>query len=172
MSCSIRNTIFGIMFGMAALVSFSQAQPALDSYLPYNDEIEGWIRDGEAAAAVDLKSLTALIDGAAPQYIDLGVQKVIFQDYSLRDEVYLTIEIYAVERLPDAKMLYERIYQEEASILKDFGEAGRLVEDLPGVYVLEFRKGRYFARITTLAKTEETRSAVLAFALAIIERME
>ena len=58
MSCSIRNTIFGIMFGMAALVSFSQAQPALDSYLPDNDEIEGWIRDGEAAAAVDLKSST------------------------------------------------------------------------------------------------------------------
>ncbi len=171
MNTLIKKTLVWVVVIIAAIVLYLQAQYSLNSYLPENDEISGWIREGETAVATDLNSLTTLINGAAPRYIELGVQEVIFQDYTLRDELYLTIEVYRTKSSREAQKLYESIYLDEAVVVKGLGDAGRLAEKLPGAYVLEFRKDSFFIRITTLSKTKETREAIHAFAQVVSGRM-
>ncbi|MEW5814095.1 MAG: DUF6599 family protein [Spirochaetota bacterium] len=161
-----------IAAGLFLVVLSVQAQSGLNSYLPLNDEIKGWLRDGEAATAANLSTLTMLIDGAAPQYIDLGVQEVIFQDYAAADNRYLTLEIYRTRSPADAVALYAGIYLDEAVVVPDTGDAARLSESLPGTCLLELRKNSFFIRITALSKTEDPRTASLQFARAVSKRIE
>lgn len=171
MNTLIKRTLAGIVVVIAANALYLQAQNSLNSYLPDNNEISGWIRDGEAAVATDLSTLTKLINGAAPQYIELGVQEVIFQDYTLREEHYLTIEVYRTNSSMKAQRLYESIYLDEPVIITGLGDAGRFAENLPGAYVLEFQKDSLFIRITTLSKIEETKEAIHSFAQVASGRM-
>ncbi|MGQ9631857.1 MAG: DUF6599 family protein [bacterium] len=166
------SLILLVGISLAALCVSAQVSPDPLGLLPGDDEVKGWVRDGEPAIATDLKSLTDLIDGAAPQYIDRGAKKVVFQDYSLKGEMFLTVEIYGMESPQNAQTLYKDIFLEEPTALKGVGEAARLAEKLVGAYVLEFRKGRFFVRVTTTAKTDEAKSAALSFAKIIDGRIK
>ncbi len=150
----------------------AESDTILGTYVPEDGEVGDWIRDGQFEVATNLETLAGLINGAAPQYIDSGVQEVVFQEYVLHDEAYLTLELYRAGSVKEAQQLYGNLYLDRPTTLEHTGDQARMAEQLFGVYVLELRQAALFVRITVSSKTEQTKSAVLAFAQAVLERMQ
>ena len=140
-------------------------------FLPEDNDVKGWIKDWEPSVAEDLAGLTALIDGAAPQYVDSGAKKVVFQDYSYNGEQFLTVELYGMQTLDNARNIFNQMFVEQPTVFKDIGVESHLVEKLMGAYVLEFWRDSFFVRIITMSKTEEARSASISFATSIDRKL-
>ena len=70
--------------------------------------------------ATDLESLTMLMNGAAPFYLEQGVVEVLFQDYINDDDVFLTLEIYRTQTEDQARSVYTNIYAENPETLKNW----------------------------------------------------
>ncbi|MBD3306225.1 hypothetical protein GF339_07535 [candidate division KSB3 bacterium] len=141
------------------------------SLIPEDDEIAGWLRDGEAAIATDLDSLTGLINGAAPFYIDHGTQIALFQDY-IKDDVYLMLEMYQVDTPQHAQQVYAESYSDESQPLERIGTEGRIVGGLIGVYLVEYWQKTFFVRLTISDKSQHSKEAVVTFAQFISENIE
>lgn len=149
------------------LIPFNFVQASDDDmldFLPEDEEIFGWLRDGDPMLATDLDSLTMLINGAAPFYLERGVLEVLFQDYINQDDVFLTLEIYRTPSKEQAQSLYTAIEVENPETLENLGHEARLMSGLIGAYLLEFWQKTYFIRLTITEKSEYSREAIVNFA--------
>ncbi len=165
----MRNFSWSILFlavvFLSVTVSATHGQEADPlRFLPEDKDLKGWIRDWEPSVAEDLAGLTALINGAAPQYVDSGAKTVVFQDYSYNDDQFLTIELYDMQTPDNAGNIFSQMFMEQPTAFEDIGLEARLAEKLMGAYVFEFWRDSFFVRITTMSKTEEARSAAISFA--------
>lgn len=147
------------------------ADTELLKLIPHNDEIAGWMRDGETAIATDEESLSGLINGAAPFYIDHGAVEVIFQDY-VQDDVFLTLEIYRMDLQEQAKQLYTDIQAEDPEALEEIGTEGRLVSGLIGAYLLEYWQKSFFIRLTITEKSQQSKEAILNLAKSVSKKIK
>ena len=139
-------------------------------FIPQDEEVAGWIRDGETYVATDETSLAGFIDGAAPFYIERGAVEVVFQDYAHQD-VYLTVEIYRMKNEESAKHLYTEITSEDPETLEDVGTEGRFVSGLVGAYLIEYWQKSLFIRLTITDKSPQSKEAMLKFATIISEKI-
>ena len=167
--------ILGSFFCLAGIVMMMQiclqAESLLPDLVPDDEDIAGWSRDGETAIATDLDSLSGLINGAAPFYIERGAVEVLFQDY-MKDDVFLTLEIYRTDTQEQAKRLYTEIQVENPEALKNVGTEGRLVSGLIGAYLLEYRQKSFFVRLTIADKSQQSKEAIINFAKSISEKIQ
>ena len=162
--------LYGVLsFVLIISVPVALAEEMLN-IVPQDDDISGWLRDGETAIATDLDSLTGLINGAAPFYLERGAVEVIFQDYA-KDDVYLTLEIYRMDQQANAKRLYTEIEAEEPEELERIGTEGRLVSGLIGTYLVEYWQKTFFLRLTITEKSQQSKETILNFAKLVSEKM-
>ncbi len=182
-------TLFPIMFNMLMstkhflkvfcgflfIFFVNSALAASDSEIlklvPNDDELADWIRDGETALATDEESLSGLINGAAPFYIEHGAAEIIFQDY-IKGDVWLTLEIYRMKTEEQAKRLYAEINVENPETLKATGTEGRLVSGLIGVYLLESWQKTFFIRLTITDKSQQSKETILNFAKTVSKKIK
>lgn len=134
------------------------------SLLPEDNAISGWIRDGEPMLATDLESLTMLINGAAPFYLEQGVVEVLFQDYINQDDIFLTLEIYRTQSEEQAQSLYTGIEAENPETLENLEHEARFMNELIGAYLLEFWQKTFFIRLTIAEKSEQSKRSIVDFA--------
>ncbi len=140
-------------------------------FVPSDEDIAGWIRDGETYIATDEESLAGFINGAAPFYIEHGAVEVVFQDYT-KEDVYLTLEIYRMKDEEKAKQLYADIDSENPETLEKIGTEGRLASGLIGAYLIEYWQKSFFVRLTITEKSTTSKEAILTFAKTISEKIQ
>ena len=155
-----------IIFAHSALAAESE----LLKLVPKDDDISGWIRDGETYVATDEASLAEFINGAAPFYIERGAVEVGFQDY-VKEDVYLTLEIYRMKDEKSARQLYTEIDSENPEKLEKIGTEGRFVSGLIGAYLIEYWQKSFFIRLTITQKSATSKEAVLTFAKTVSEKI-
>lgn len=165
-----RPVLFAALLVLTTAASLGQEVDPL-SLLPEDNEVKGWIKDWEPSLATDLAGLTALIDGAAPQYIDNGAKKVVFQDYTSEGGQFLTVELYYMQNSANAGYIYSLLFMEQPTKFKEIGVESRLAEKLIGAYIFDFWRDSVFVRITTMSKSEEARSASILFAKSIDHKL-
>lgn len=155
-----------IMLTYSALAADSE----LLKIVPNDDDISGWMRDGETYIATDEQSLSEFINGAAPFYIEHGAVEVVFQDYA-KEDVYLTLEIYRMEDEEKAQQLYAAIDSENPETLEKIGTEGRFVGGLIGAYLVEYWQKSFFIRLTITEKSTNSKEAILTFATTVSEKI-
>lgn len=166
---TIRSKILSLLLSFVLTLgmifsSLHAAESILLPLLPEDNTVSGWIRDGEPMLATDLDSLTMLINGAAPFYLEHGVVEVLFQDYINDNDVFLTLEIYRTETEDQARDVYTNIEVENPETLEELGQEARLLGDLIGAYVFEFRQKTCFVRLTIAEKSEQSQKTIVDFA--------
>lgn len=161
------STIY-VLLSLAYPLSATETE--LLKFIPQDEEVAGWIHDGEAYVATDEASLAGFINGAAPFYIERGAVEVVFQDYANQD-VYLTVEIYRMKDEESAKHLYAEITSEDPETLEDVGTEGRFVSGLVGAYLIEYWQKYLFIRLTITDKSPESKKAMLNFATIVSEKI-
>ena len=177
----MRNLNIGVFTLLITLLLFSplvasevsQKPPEVDlvELLPEDDEIEGWVKEGEPNRAYDLGSLSRLINGEAPFYLDRGMKTALFQEFNMSDEVWISVEIYLVEEPEGAEKIYKDRNISSPTMLEGMGEDVRLAENLIGAYLLEFSKSSYFVKLTTTNKSKVARDGVVSFAQSIYNKI-
>ncbi|MCU0613407.1 MAG: hypothetical protein MUE60_16685 [Candidatus Eisenbacteria bacterium] len=73
--------MFRTMLCVIALTTTAFAQQAAD-LMPENNEVPGWIKDGDVETAQTPEELYGLIDGAATVYLQYGFVECVFQNYA------------------------------------------------------------------------------------------
>ena len=147
------------------------AESELLKLVPTDDEIAGWLLDGETYVATDEESLSACINGAAPFYIEHGAVEVVFQDYA-KEDIYLTLEIYRMKDEKKAKQLYADIDSENPEKLEKAGTEGRFVGGLIGAYLVEYWQKSFFIRLTITEKSATSKETILTFAKTVSEKIQ
>ncbi len=164
----------GYFLRILVLIMFTHAVLAAESELlklvPDDNDISGWLRDGETYIATDEESLAGFINGAAPFYIEHGAVEVVFQDYA-KEGVYLTLEIYRMKDEEKAKQLYADISAENPETLEKIGTEGRFVGGLIGAYLVEYWQKSFFIRLTITEKSASSKGAILTFARTVSEKI-
>ena len=161
--------VVGLLLALAA--SAASADSALLDSVPADDQIAGWLRDGETFRATSEAELTEWINGAAPFYIEHGVVEAVFQDYVNPEDVFLTLELYRLEDAAHAETLYADVSADQSEPVQDLGAESRFVGDLIGAYLIEFWQQTYFVRLTIVAKTPSAKDAILEFARVVSDAL-
>ena len=137
---------------------------AILDLLPENDDISGWLRDGDPILATDMDSLAMLINGAAPFYLERGVVEALFQDYINHDDLFLTLEIYRMPTQEQARQLYADIEADKPEQLEQIGNEARLMSGVIDAYLLEFWQKTFFIRLTIDEKSAYSKEVIVNFA--------
>jgi hypothetical protein len=163
-----------MFFTLGFFTSFSSVlaeETVLSKCIPKDDEVTGWVRQGKPYIAIDEETLFAFINGAAPFYIKHGTVEVGFQDYAQKD-FHLTLEVYRMKDEESAIQLYGDIYAENPKPLINIGSAGRLIENLIGLYLIEYQRQSFFVRLTISKKSEASKEKILTFARIVSEKID
>lgn len=160
-----------LSFVLAFTVSWVTADGDVEQLFPESGAIPGWTRDGEVYVATDEASLAEFINGAAPFYIEHGAVEVGFQDY-VKEDVFLTVEIYRMKDEEHARRLYADIHAEDPEPVADMQGEGRFVGGLIGVYLVEYWQRPYFIRLTVADKSAVSKEAIVRFAGMVSENIE
>ena len=159
------------VFGLISFCSPALAgESSLLNCIPNNDEVPGWIRDGEAYIAINEGALFNFINGGAPFYLERGVVEAGFQDF-IQNDLSLELEIYRTKNEESTKRLYDDIYVENPRLLKDMGTAGRFAASLVGVYMVEYWQQSFFVRLTISEKSAASKETILKFARVVSKKI-
>jgi len=121
---------------------------SLANLLPGNDELAGWLRDGESEAAVG-EDLYLLINGGAEIYQEYGFKRAIFQRYRNGKLIAINLEIYEMNSSPAAYGIYTFKTGNEGRVI-NIGREGWLES-----YFLNFWEGQFLVTITALTPGTE-----------------
>ena len=66
------------VFSFFIALPLSAGQFKLDRLFPKEIEAQGWVLEEEPLIAFDENSLSMIINGAAPQYMELGTKRAAF----------------------------------------------------------------------------------------------
>lgn len=163
-TCALFLLIFPLHSGFAA-------ESKLLKLVPEDAVIPEWVRDDEPYLATDEASLAEWINGAAPFYIQHGAVEVVFQDY-VKEDIYLSLEIYHMDSEEHAKLLYADIDSENPEHLKKIGTEGRFVSGLVGAYLVEYWQKSFFVRLTITEKSTQSKETIVKFAKTVSEKID
>jgi len=146
--------------------------------IPADNEISGWVRDGDMDVAENETQLYALIDGEGQVYIDHGFVKSAFQEY--QGEVTgnprsIRLRIFDLGNATNASAVYHdsRIENGNETPWTETGHAGteaRYDETLLFDYRLDFWEDRFYVEIVIFEeKTPQGLNIAKLFALNISE---
>jgi hypothetical protein len=137
---------------------------SLANLLPGNDELTGWLRDGEAEAAVG-EDLYLLINGGAEIYQEYGFKRAIFQRYTNGKLSALNLEIYEMNSSPAAYGIYTFKTGNEGRAI-NIGREGWLES-----YFLNFWKGKFLVTITALTPGTEMKEHISKMAEVVASKI-
>jgi hypothetical protein len=143
-----------ICFVLVLFAFIANAQEAL-KYLPNDNEVKGWKKDGSARQFAGEK-LYEYINGAAETYHPYNFKVVVTQDYKNKDKS-LVVDIY---EFSDPQNCFG-IYSIERDANYNFINMG--VQGYIEGNALSFWKGKYYIKIVTFGKTN-VKEDITAFA--------
>ena len=97
-----KKIIYVILLSFLIVYPLSADQFELKNIFPEKMEDQGWKAEEEPFVAIDENALSMIINGAAPQYFELGTKKAGFANYE-KGDVYLMLEIYETVSKNSAK---------------------------------------------------------------------
>jgi len=163
--------LFEILFSSCLLLSFYSSENSLSAqrdlykYLPDEDKIEGWKKDGSLQQYKG-EDLYLYIDGGAEIYHEYGFRKVIIQDYINKNEKSISLEIFEMTTPESAYGIYTFKTSPEGKEL-DLGNGAQLAD-----YYLNFWKGNIIVTLTGFDEDEETIEGLLEIARAVEVKIE
>ena len=98
--------LFAIIISLLIAMPLSADDFKLKSILPDTMEARGWKAEEEPFVAIDEESLSMVINGAAPQYYELGTERAGFANYE-KGDAFLMLEIYETDTKKSARKLFE-----------------------------------------------------------------
>ena len=142
----------------------------LERVIPREMESRGWALADQPFFATDLESLAMVINGAAPQYMELGVQRAAFVYYS-KDTVNVMLEIFETASRQQARGLYSEFAAGPSRPLDDLGSEARLTAELGGTYMAEYYQDAFYIRLSIDPKSARTRELVMEWAREISKKI-
>lgn len=140
-------------------------QHRLPDYLPKNNEIQGWQRDGPPQEYRG-DELYEYINGGAEIYHEYGFRQVLVQDFKNRNERSISLEIFEMEDAESAYGIYTFKTGPEDRMLSLESDA-RLSD-----YYLNFWKGNLLVTITGFDEETETINALQEMARLLDQKIK
>jgi len=142
----------------------ARAPEDLALLLPAAGEVGGWTAEGESDR-YDAESLWEYIDGSADKFLVYGFRRMLVQDYVSEARGELKVEIYEHESPLYAFGIYSQLRSPGLAVY-DIG-----AEAFGDEYSINFRKDRYYVRVSIFEKSAELLDAARSFASAIAGRI-
>lgn len=141
-----------ILLAMLPAPAFTQPGPAV--ILTGMDPGPGWIPEEDPFVVSDEASLSMVINGAAPRYMELGLVYAGFANYE-RDGTFLMLELFQAGTRDNALAFFREFETGRAHAIRDTGDQARLTQEMGGSFMLEFISDEFYARIS-MTRTDET----------------
>jgi hypothetical protein len=153
----------------AGAVSFASDirgdKEALAKLLPAEGDLSGWKNTAEPRF-FEPANLWEYINGQAELYIQYGFQLVVTSDYGMKEEESsIIVEIYQMESALHGFGIYAAERSPEDSFI-DVGVQGYIAED-----ILNFWKGPYYVKITSLEFSDSMKDTLNTFAKIISHKI-
>ena len=159
-----------LTLGFLVALPLSAKQSQLERILPRGMENQGWKAEDEPFMAIDEDSLSLIINGAAPRYMELGTRKAVFVNYE-KKQVYLMLEIYETDSAKNAKKVFEEFESDISVPLDNLGTGSRFTSEMGGSYMTEYYQDRFYVRLSITQKSEEAKKSILKCARAISDNI-
>ncbi|MBN2185663.1 MAG: hypothetical protein JW746_10075 [Candidatus Krumholzibacteriota bacterium] len=130
--------------------------------LPADDDIEGWVKDGETLS-YEADDLWEYINGSAERFLEYDFERVLAQHYLDPAGEEIKVEIYAHRSPLEAFGIYSR-FRSPDSEAYDIGN-----EAFGDGYTIHFWKGRFYVRVSAY---EENYGLITVFARLIAEKID
>lgn len=169
----IVTCLIGCVFLAALPLSASQPDmniARLEQVIPREMETRGWVLEADPFMAVDVESLSMVINGAAPRYLELGVKQAAFIYYK-KETVFLMLEIFQTGSNQQAQKLYDEFATGTSQSLENLGTAARLTSELGGTFMTEYIQDTFYVRLSIDRKSKEARQSILSCARTISARI-
>lgn len=159
-----RRLLLGLCLALLGTVGCKRHPADRTNPFPASNEITGWTRTGDVRtfAAADLWKY---IDGEAERYLKAGVQTASTADYRFGNKLDAVADVYTMKAESGAQEIFDAEHGSGAENAQ-LGDAAHLFGQS-----LAFRKGVYLVRVTAYEESAETRTAVLALARGIEQRL-
>ena len=138
--------------------------------IPKEMESQGWKVEDEPLIASDEATLSMVINGAAPRYMELGTRKAAFVTYE-KDGIYLMLEIYETDSEKNSGKIFAEFASDASLPLENLGARARLTKEMGGTYMLEYFQDRFYVRVSIMQKSEEAKKTILSCAEAVSGRI-
>lgn len=139
--------------------------------IPTNNEISGWVRDGNMDVAENETQLYDLIDGDGEVYLDYGFVKCAFQNFQgqvLGNPRDVEVRAFDMGNSTNAQEVYDdiRLVSDEVPWI-EVGHAGTeaRIESSSGYHMIEFWEERFYVDILIIDQTQEALNVAKLFAI-------
>ncbi len=166
----LQKVLYAVILSFLMVLPLSADQFELKNIFPEKMEAEGWKAEEKPFIAINEKALSMVINGAAPQYYELGTKKAGFANYE-KNQVYLMLEIYETDSIKSAKKIFEEFKTDNADPLDNLGEQSRFKSEMGGSYMTEFFQDRFYVRLSITKKSVETKNSILKCATIISDKI-
>ncbi len=162
--------LFIVWSGMLAFTISSESDIGVDkeklaTLLPTESDLPGWKIAAEPRF-FESGNLWEYINGQAELYLQYGFRLVVTSDYGTKeDESSIIIEIYQMESPLHGFGIYAAERSPEDNFI-DVGIQGYVAED-----ILNFWKGPYYVKITSLEFSDSTKDTLNKFAKVIAQKI-
>jgi len=164
-------TIVSVLtLGFFAVPPLSANQSQLERILPKVMENQGWKAEDEPFIAIEEDSLSLIINGAAPRYMELGVRKAAFVNYE-KKQVYLMVEIYEADSAKSAKKVFKEFRSDISVPLNNLGTGSRFTSEMGGSYMAEYFQERFYVRLSITRKSDAAKKSILKCARIISDNI-
>jgi hypothetical protein len=143
-------------------------------FLPEDDEIMGWKKDGTILRAPQPTDLYKILNGGATLYLKYGFQSFCAQTYKDSKDVEIEVSVFDQGTIENAHHLYRDplVVPKPARVLENLGDEARVDERGLFHYGIEFIKDRYFVRVIIQQKTEKGLDTAVLFSRFILQRIK
>jgi len=138
--------------------------------IPKEMESQGWKAEDEPLIASDEATLSMVINGAAPRYMELGTRKAAFVTYE-KDGIYLMLEIYETDSEKNSEKIFAEFASDASLPLENLGAGARLTKEMGGTYMLEYFQDRFYVRVSIMQISEKAKKAILSCAETVSGRI-
>jgi hypothetical protein len=167
---NLQKILYVILISFLIVLPLSAGELQMKTLFPEKMADQGWKAEEEPFIAIDEESLSMVINGAAPQYYELGTKKAGFANYE-KGDVYLMLEIYETDSLKSAEKLFEEFKTDNTKSLDNLGTQSRFKSEMGGSYMAEFFQDRFYVRLSITKKSEETKKSIINCAKTISDKI-
>ncbi|MFC2157814.1 DUF6599 family protein [Acidobacteriota bacterium] len=134
------------------------------AFLPETEEISGWKTQGESEVYMG-DDLFLYINGGAEIYHEYGFKSVIVQEYTSRNDNFISVEIFEMMDSNSSFGMYS-FKTSDGGTEVEFGQEGRLEG-----YYMNFWKGAFIVTLIGFDESRETVAGIRLLAEAVAKRM-
>ncbi len=154
-------------------LSESSEKPEGILFLPKDDEIKDWKKDGEFLKATNSDDLFKLMNGGASLYLKYGFQFYSGQAYKNSKGVEVEVSIFDQGSPQNARRLYQDAFvvPKPGRVLENLGDEARVDERGLFHYGVEFIKDRFFVRVVIQDKSEGGLNTAILFSQFVSQKL-